>query len=83
MPCSREWQPPAKYERESGDGGQRPSYSGYSWVRPHGPFLAGPQRHLYPDSPAPGFGILDPNYKQILDCERTVNFGIGDAVGKL
>uniref|UniRef100_A0A674IYV2 Target of rapamycin complex subunit lst8 n=1 Tax=Terrapene triunguis TaxID=2587831 RepID=A0A674IYV2_9SAUR len=42
------------HERGAGHGGQRPGDPGHGWLRPHGPVLAGAQRHLHPDRPAPG-----------------------------
>lgn len=50
--------PAVKHECEPGDGGQRPGYSGYGRIRPHGPFLAGPQWNLHQNSPAPRLCIL-------------------------
>lgn len=47
-----------RHECEPGDCGQWPSHSGHGWIRPHGPVLAGTQRDLHQDGPAPGLCIL-------------------------
>lgn len=56
-PHARKWQP-RNNEREPGDCGQWPGDSGHGRLRPHGPVLAGPQRHLHQDRAAPGLCIL-------------------------